>query len=174
MAVYQYFNFVYCDVNRDIQQINLRLILQPFDNLMWLCLCVGGIAVKLTILTAYSSNSNTTRRSSNISRSSTYYELVTATFMTISGIFSDTITLNNRSKFLLVWLVVCFILNNMYSGALTSLLIAPFTFPIGCNEDCEWLDKEKVLLCLHECGLLQKYSFYDKIDGQEFPPPTLA
>lgn len=121
LAVYQYFNFVYCDVNRDIQQINLKLILQPFHKIVWAFLSVAAIAVTLTLWLTSSSRNNSRGDFPRLDNNG----LVTAAFKVISGIFSATIVVNNRSKVLLLWLVICFILNNLYSGVLTSLLIAP-------------------------------------------------
>ncbi|CAL8089549.1 unnamed protein product [Orchesella dallaii] len=107
LSVYQYFNFVYCDINRDIQKIQLDLVLQPFDMLVWLFILIGSIIMSLMM--GFTTNTG----------------FQTGVFMTVAGIFSDVITLNNKSKLLLLWLLSSFILNNLYSGVLTSLLIAP-------------------------------------------------
>lgn len=113
LAVYQYFNFVYCDLDHDIQTLNFNLLLQPFDVWIWTWLIVGAFLVTFGLwLPAFKS-----RPWSGLGR---------AVFMTISGIFSDTIhDTSKKNTIILLWLVLCFIFNNLYSGVLTSLLIAP-------------------------------------------------
>lgn len=113
LSLYRYFNFVYCTVDKDMQQLRFQLLLEPFDMWMWAYSCLIGILVIFALWLPQF-------------KKDMWNGLSTSIFITISGIFSTTIhDTSKKNTIILWWLVMCLILNNLYSGVLTSLLIAP-------------------------------------------------
>ncbi|CAL8089543.1 unnamed protein product [Orchesella dallaii] len=108
LSVYQYFNFVYCDQSNDVIGTDLTVIGKPFDLNLWLALllsCVLMTAAGSLVITKNVSN---------------------MALISIAALFSQTSATNCRRHVLLsIWLVSCSILNNMYSGSVTSELVAP-------------------------------------------------
>ncbi|CAL8089552.1 unnamed protein product [Orchesella dallaii] len=109
LTQYKLFNFVYCDVEREIQQTNLQILLQPFNNLIWVILLTAIFLMTICL-----------SRTMKIGLSLSF-------FVTIGSVFSiANITVSKtKSALLSLWLIGCLLINNMYSGVLTSLLISP-------------------------------------------------
>ncbi|CAL8089558.1 unnamed protein product [Orchesella dallaii] len=109
LTLYMYFNFVYCDIERELQQTNFQVLLQPFGNLIWIILLTTMVLMTVCL-------SKTMRIGISLS-----------VFVTIGSVFSIASVTNNKWKSTLfsLWLVGCLVINNMYSGVLTSLLISP-------------------------------------------------
>ncbi|CAL8089555.1 unnamed protein product [Orchesella dallaii] len=107
LSVYQYFNFVYCEQSKDVLGIDLRKLAQPFRLNTWLALIFSFVLM-------------TAAGSLVITKNVTSMALIS-----VAALFSQTQANYNRHPLLPLWLLCCLILNHMYSGDVTSELVAP-------------------------------------------------
>lgn len=110
LAMFQFFNFVYCDYSKKILGIDLKVIGRPFDQFVWLCLILSG-----AVIAGVCSSIKNARK-----------DVGKVALVTFAAVFSQsTIHGNSKSLLILLWFAGCLILNNMYSSVVTSLLVAP-------------------------------------------------
>jgi len=108
LTVYQYFNFVYCDIDRD-RNSNLGILLLPFEVSCWLFIALFVFLVPLLLTTKMPKR---------------YFDLL---FVTFASLLSQeiSVTRRNRSILLILWVFGTMVLNTLYSGVLTSFVISP-------------------------------------------------
>lgn len=116
LSVYQYFNFLYCDQDKDFVGIDIKVIVLPFDKFCWIFLILG--CVLITALGSFTIFPNDVSAMALASIGALFLQTTTTT-----ANYSK--TKRGKSLFLLTWLASCFVLNNLYSGVVTSFLVAP-------------------------------------------------
>jgi hypothetical protein len=127
LSVLQYFNFLYCAADLEVQPTNFYVLLKPFRLYCWICMIICSLILPLVLKLELKGNN-------------TRYGYFRLLFVILSALVSQgtnteetiilTLTRNNtrklsRSKILILWILFSFVLNNIYSGALTSFLISP-------------------------------------------------
>ncbi|CAL8089546.1 unnamed protein product [Orchesella dallaii] len=108
ISCYKYFNFVYCSQSKDVVGIDLTVIIKPFDINLWLALIVCSVLI-------------TAAGSLTITKNVTRMALIS-----FAALFSqNAVRKGNRHLLIPLWLAGCLVINNMYSGEVSSELVAP-------------------------------------------------
>lgn len=117
LSVYQYFNFLYCAQSENVLRIDMKVIALPFDKYIWMLLILSVILI--TVFGSYAIIPRDATAMALTSVGALFSQTTSATRATTNYYWK------NRSFLLLLWIACCFVLNNLYSGVVTSILVAP-------------------------------------------------
>ncbi|CAL8108398.1 unnamed protein product [Orchesella dallaii] len=107
------YNFAYCAPPNFKGMLDYSILLQPFQNIVWISLVVALVLSTAVLL----------RKISGGEVISTFLSLVSA-LASMSVVFGKNIRLEHSALFV-SWMFVGIVLNNLYTGILTSLLVKP-------------------------------------------------
>lgn len=107
------FNFVYCDLPKLKTEMpwNMKTLAEAFDTSVWLSILVSIVAVTITLKLVVEDTS-----------------FVETGYIALDALFPDNVDAPRkfqRVPLLYLWLLICFILSNYYSGIITSAVISP-------------------------------------------------
>ncbi|CAL8108406.1 unnamed protein product [Orchesella dallaii] len=107
------YNFAYCAPPNFERMVDFYILLYPFPNIMWICLLIALVLSMAVLL----------RKISGREIISTFLSLVSALVL-MSVVFDKNVRLKHSALFM-SWMFVAIVLNNLYTGILTSLLVKP-------------------------------------------------
>ncbi|CAL8108401.1 unnamed protein product [Orchesella dallaii] len=107
------YNFAYCAPPNFKGMLDYSILLQPFQNIVWISLVVALVSSTAALL----------RKFSGREIISTFLSLVSA-LVSMSVVFDKNVRLKHSALFM-SWMFVAVVLNNLYTGILTSLLVKP-------------------------------------------------
>ncbi|OXA63244.1 hypothetical protein Fcan01_01171 [Folsomia candida] len=119
LSFYHKFNFAYCDFNREIIPNDLSLLLYPFDPKTWMYLLLLSVLLAFYFLIA---------DRKEVSKFESIYTIFAAYLL-----FYWPSRGTQKSKLIVLWFMACIVLNTIYSGVLTSLLVAPLQLDVIKN-----------------------------------------
>ncbi|XP_035712109.1 uncharacterized protein LOC118437285 [Folsomia candida] len=119
LSFYHEFNFAYCDFNREIVPNDVSLLLYPMDSMTWIFLLVSSMLLCIYFIVGGKLRKGWEDKSGAIFS-------VFATYL----LFNWKTRTTNNSGLLILWSFVFIVLNNCYSGVLTSLLVAPLQLDV--------------------------------------------